>query len=160
MVLQSVARNVELPILALLNVVTQSAAVRIAAVRIAVVQSVVTPNEVTHAAVPSVPALIVATLSLVLVAVRHAVIHDVVPNVAAQGAAIQFWFQVVIRVAPIEVRYVALISVRYVAPISVLISVPYEARCVVVHQASRVHDVPHDLHDVPHHDSHVSAPLL
>ena len=141
------ARNGELPILALLNVVTQSAAVRIAVVQSAAVQSVVTPNEVTHAAVPSVPALIVATLSLVLVAVRHAVIHDVVPNVAAQGAAIQFWFQVVIRVAPIEVRYVA--------PISVLISVPYEARCVVVHQASRVHDVPHDLHDVPHHDSHV-----
>jgi len=106
-VLQSVVRNVEVPILALLNVVTPSAKVQSEAVRIAVTQSAVT-----LAAVPNVAVLIVVTLSLV--------------PVAAQSAGIQFWFQVVIRVALI----------------AVLISVPYAAR-PVVSRASRVHDVPY-----------------
>jgi hypothetical protein len=116
-VLRSVAaRNEEVPILALLNVVALNAALLSAAAQIAV----------THAAVPNVVVLSVAPLSLVQAAVRNVVLPDVVPNVAAQSAAIQFWFQVVIRVAPT----------------AVLISVPYEARPVVC-RASRVHDGPY-----------------
>ena len=107
-------------------------------VRIAVAQTVESQIAVTPAAVPILAVLSAASLFLVPVAVRNAVIHDVVPSVAAQSAAIQFWFQVVIRVAPIVARTAALISV------------PYAARCVVVNPASRVHAVPHD-------DSRVTA---
>jgi hypothetical protein len=138
-VLQSVARNVEVPILALLNVVALSAAVQNVVVRIVVVQCVAVQNAVVR-----------------IVAPQSVVTHDEVPNAASQSAAIQFWFQVVIRVA--------LIVARISAPFAALLSVRYAARCVVVNLASRVHDVPHgvphdlhDLHDVPHHDSRVTA---
>ena len=129
-VLQSVARNVEVPSAVVLIAVTRTVVIH------AVVQNVVVPN--------------VAPLSVVRVAVRNVVIHDVVPTEAGQSAAIQFSFQVVIRVAPIVARTAV--------PIVVLVSVPYAVRCVVVNPASRVHDAPHDvLRGVLHDDSRVTA---
>jgi hypothetical protein len=149
-VLQSVARNVEVPILALLNVVALSAAVQNAAVRIVVALSAAVQNVVVRIVV--VQCVAVQNAVVRIVAPQSVVTHDEVPNAASQSAAIQFWFQVVIRVA--------LIVARISAPFAALLSVRYAARCVVVNLASRVHDVPHDLHDlhdVPHHDSRVTA---
>ncbi len=120
-VLQSVARNVEVPILALLIAATLSAKVQSVVVRIAEVRNVAPQIAVTPAWVPNVAVLNAAPRSLV----RNAVPPAVVPSVAAQSVAIQFWFPVVTRVAPIVV----------------LISVPYAARRAV-NRESRVHDVP------------------
>jgi hypothetical protein len=133
-VLQSVARNVELPSVAVLSVATLSAKVQSAVIRYAV-----TPNEAIRAAVPNGAVLNVATLSLVRNAVIRDVVPDVVPNVVFRCAAIQSWFQVVIRVAPN----------------AALVAVPYAVRCVVVNPASRVHGALRG--DLPD-DSHVSAP--
>jgi hypothetical protein len=140
--------------LALLNVVALSAAVQNVVVRIVVVQCVAVQNVVVRIVV--VQCVAVQNAVVRIVAPQSVVTHDEVPNAASQSAAIQFWFQVVIRVA--------LIVARISAPFAALLSVRYAARCVVVNLASRVHDVPHgvphdlhDLHDVPHHDSRVTA---
>jgi hypothetical protein len=119
------------------------------------VQIAVVRTAETHAAVRNAAVLTLAPLSEVRIAVRIAVIHAAVPNVAAQSAAIRFWFQDVIRVAPI----VAQTAARILALVVVRISVQYAARCVVANQASRVHDVPHGvLHGVLHDDFRVTAP--
>jgi len=129
-VLQSVARNVEVPILALLIAATLSAKVQSVVVRIAEVRNVAPQIAVTPAWVPNVALLNAVLRSLV----RNAVPPAVVPSVAAQSVAIQFWFPVVTRVAPIVAR----IAVQ----IAALVSVPYAARRAV-NRESRVHDVPH-----------------
>ena len=111
MVLQSVVQNVKAPnvalqIVATLNAKVQNAVTQIAATRNAV-QIVVVRTSVVR-------------ISAARTGVRNAVIHDAVPSVAFQCAAIR----------------VALIVAR--------ISVPNAARNVVAIPAPRVHDVPHE----------------